>query len=104
MKLNMNKIKYKLGIGGFLFWRIQKLQETLDEANSYLEMEEYDNAIDSYNEAIKIMPKSADAYLGLMKAYIGKGDLDTALEAITGILAGLQVPLYTILPSDSWGA
>lgn len=48
----------------------------------YLEDLDYDNAIAAYTKALEIDELSVEAYLGLADAYIGKGDVDKAIEIL----------------------
>lgn len=63
-----------------------KLEKQLDLGAKYLEELDYDNAIAAYTAAIDVDPASIDAYVGLAKAYVGKGteidDIDESLDTI----------------------
>ncbi len=63
-----------------------KLEKQLDLGAKYLEDLDYDNAIAAYTAAIEVDPASIDAYVGLAKAYVGKGteidDIDESLDTI----------------------
>ncbi|MCR4792021.1 MAG: redoxin domain-containing protein [Lachnospiraceae bacterium] len=49
----------------------RKFSRQIDLGNSSLKEREYDQAVASFEAAIEIDPKKADAYLGLVDAYIG---------------------------------
>jgi len=71
-----------LGVAGFFCIRIKLLNTNIDKGNEYLKTQQYDSAVDSFNYALKIYPTSADAYLGLTKAYIGLGELEKARDIL----------------------
>ncbi len=60
----------------------KSLEEYLDLGSKYLQEQDYDNAIAAFTEALKIDDMSVDAYLGLADAYVGKGDVDKAIEIL----------------------
>ncbi len=51
-----------------------------DRGISYLDKQEWDNAITDFGEAIRLNPKNARAYQGRGAAYFGKGDFDNSIE------------------------
>lgn len=48
----------------------------------YLEELEYEQAIVSYKNSIKIDPKQEEAYIGLAKAYVGLGEYEEAIDIL----------------------
>ena len=54
----------------------RRLQAQLDLGQKYLEALDYEQAIACFEAAIEIDPKNADAYYGLIDAYVGLGDPD----------------------------
>lgn len=60
--------------------RERKLQEQLDLGTRYLEEMNYEEAVVAFNAALKIEPKSVDAYLGIVEVYIRTNEFDLALE------------------------
>lgn len=60
----------------------KSLAEQLDLAERYLSELDYESAIAAYEAAIRIDPKSEDAYRGLADAYIGLEDYQAAVEAL----------------------
>ncbi|MGE5458826.1 MAG: tetratricopeptide repeat protein, partial [Methanobacterium sp.] len=66
---------------GFFWWSqgsAGRAQEKMDLAVKYISQNNFEKAILSYNEAIKIDPKAADAYMGLAKVYTLQGQYDQA--------------------------
>lgn len=59
-----------------------KLNKQLDLGNKYLQEEDYDQAIKAFKAAIRIDPKSEDAYIGLAKAYIKTEDYSKAKKIL----------------------
>ena len=59
----------------------KKLQEQLDLGNKYLDEMDYERALVAFNAVLEIDPRNADAYLGIVEAYVGMGDMEKALEA-----------------------
>ena len=59
-----------------------RLSRQLDLGNRYLEEQNYEQAIVEFDKAIAIDPMSVDAYLGKAEAYIGMGDLQSALDTL----------------------
>lgn len=59
-----------------------KLKKQLDLGQKYLAEMNYEEAVVTFNQAIEIDPRSADAYLGLADAYVGLGDEGAALETL----------------------
>lgn len=64
------------------FSPIQRIKRQLSFGDKYLMELNYDDAILAYEVALRIDPKKEDAYVGLARAYIGKGDYEKALENI----------------------
>lgn len=58
------------------------LAEQLDLGNRYLEEMDYEQAMVAFGKAIKIDPKSTDAYLGKARAYSGMSDMDMVIETL----------------------
>ena len=58
----------------------KKLQEQLDLGNKYLDEMDYERALVAFNAVLKIDPKNADAYLGIVEVYIRTNDFEAALE------------------------
>ncbi len=56
------------------------LEECLSLGNRYLEEMEYEQAVACFEEVISIDPKNADAYLGIVEAYIRAGEYELALD------------------------
>ncbi len=65
----------------FMF-RTRLLQSQLDAGREHIEAEEYDEAVESFNQALRIYHNSADAYLGLAQAAIGRGSLTEAIRIL----------------------
>ena len=87
-------------------------QEQFDTGLRYLSELEYDNAIQSFNEAIKIDPKQAPAYVALASIYYEQGDTGKALETINTAISASgssdtleqikgQIENNTFSPSDA---
>lgn len=60
----------------------KRVAELLDLGNKYLTEQDYEQAIVTFQEVIKIDPKCEEAYLRLADAYIGMGDYETACDVI----------------------
>ena len=58
------------------------LFDKLELGHQYLVELDYSSAILEFTDAIKIEPKSEDAYIGLADAYSGMGEIDKAIEAL----------------------
>lgn len=69
-------------IGAVMMLRTHLLQTQLDLGREYLEEEKYDEATNTFHQALKIFRNSADAYLGLAQASIGRGELTEALAIL----------------------
>lgn len=52
----------------------------LNSASAYLELEQYQNAINKYDEMLEIYPKNYQAYYGKGLAYEGLEDFETAVK------------------------
>jgi len=50
--------------------------------NKYLREEEYDEAADEYESLLDLEPKNLNAYIGLVKAYVGMGEMEQARNVI----------------------
>lgn len=59
-----------------------RLQRQLYLGHKYLEEQNYEQAIVEFNKAIAIDSMNVETYLGKAEAYIGMGDLSSALQAI----------------------
>lgn len=59
------------------------LEKELNLGAKYLSELKYEQAILAYESAIKIDPKSVEAYLGLADAHLGMGAIDEALKVLT---------------------
>ncbi|MDD3474713.1 MAG: tetratricopeptide repeat protein [Candidatus Dojkabacteria bacterium] len=74
------------GVFTYLYFRppteeeMTRYQETVSEGDLLFEGREYSEAINQYNEAIKIVHVDSDAYSKMIDIYILKNDFDTALE------------------------
>ncbi len=75
----------------------KKVKEKLELAAQYLANMDYEKAIATYEEAIKIDPKSADAYCGLADTYVAmadnavkEGDIDKANEYYDAAIKALD--------------
>lgn len=71
-----------IGVAGFFFVRIKMLDNNLKAGNECLQEEQYQDAITAFESALKLYPTSADAYLGITKAYIGLGELEKAMDIL----------------------
>lgn len=58
----------------------KRLARQLDLGNRYLEEQNYEQAIVTFDLAISIDPKSAEAYLGKAEANVGMGNYEQAAE------------------------
>lgn len=58
------------------------LLDKLELGQQYLVELDYSSAVLEFTDAIKIEPKSEDAYVGLADAYSGMGETDKAIEAL----------------------
>lgn len=59
----------------------------LDVGGTYLTMQDYDQAIRLFQQAIELKPDWANAYYNLANGYIQKGDKTAAIEALNKTLA-----------------
>lgn len=80
-----------LGTGAWLLFfnggaESQPLEEALTLGQRYMEELDYGNAVEAYNEAIRIDPKNTEAYLGLAQAYSGSADYEQAEVAYQQLL------------------
>lgn len=57
----------------------KRMSRQLDMGQKYLEEQNYERAKVAFNEVIEIDPISVDAYLGLKDAYVGIGDMESAI-------------------------
>ena len=70
-----------------------RIMRNLKQAEKYMAVFDYDRAIESYDKTLKINGKEANAYAGLKKAYILKGDsvydrdYDRAMECYENALS-----------------
>ena len=60
----------------------QQTQEQLRLGDKYLSELNYDQAIVAYRAVLEIDPKCEDAYLGIAEAYVGKGELQAAIDIL----------------------
>lgn len=60
----------------------EHFRDELRHGDRYLEKLDYEQAIASYQAAIKIDPKDYRPYIGIAKAYIGLGDYEAAKEIL----------------------
>lgn len=60
----------------------KKLETQLNLGNSYMDELDYEAAIAAYEEAIRIEPKSEEAYIALANAYIEQGEYEKAIEVL----------------------
>lgn len=76
-----------LAAGGLWGWNTYgteaQVEKKLDLAVKYLSDNNYEQAILAFNDVIRIDPKNVRAYLGLADAYVGTGDMDKAITALT---------------------
>lgn len=77
-----------VAIVSVMAFRVQRLKAQLQLGDKYMESEDYDNAISAYQKALVVYPTSADAYLGLAEASIGKGELT---EAVNILEQGIEI-------------
>lgn len=66
--------------------------DPLFEAKALTRKGDFDGAIKKYRQILQDNPKSSDAYAGMTRAYLKKGDVTEAYETVS---KGLEVP-------DSW--
>lgn len=59
-----------------------KIDKKLQKAEKYLEAENYDKAIELYEEILEDDAKNKDAYFGLVDAHVGDEDYDAALKVL----------------------
>lgn len=59
-----------------------RMSRQLDLGQKHLEEQDYEQAIYTFNEAIAIDPMCVEAYLGLADAYVGLGDLESAISIL----------------------
>lgn len=72
-----------LAIGlGVYYSPNNRISRQLDLGQKYLEMQNYEQAIYAFNEAITIDPMCVEAYLGLADAHVGLDDLESALSVL----------------------
>ena len=58
------------------------LSEQISLGEKYLSEENYDDAIDAFKKAIELEPNNSELYKKLADSYIGKGDIDGAIQAL----------------------
>lgn len=63
-------------------------QEQYDLGMRYLNEQNYEEAIAAFNEAIRIDPRRAEAYLGMADVLLAMGETETAQELLERYLAG----------------
>jgi len=59
------------------------LADAIEAANTMLDEGEFDDAIETFTAILEEEPENAVAYAGLIRAHLGKGDLDLAETLIT---------------------
>jgi predicted Zn finger-like uncharacterized protein len=57
------------------------IRELLDKGVEYLDNAQYNQAIETFNEAIRLDPKKSDGYFGLGLVYEKREDIDRAIDA-----------------------
>ena len=93
-----NKIRLLMGILClFLLIGCQKspeevIRKQLELGHKYLEEMKYEEAVIAFNKVIEIDPKVMEAYVGVLDARIGLGDVDEAV--------GILEILYKSFPED----
>lgn len=60
----------------------ERLEEQLEEAEECYEKMDYEDAIEAYEDAIKIDPESKDAYIGLAEVYVVMKEYEDAIEIL----------------------
>lgn len=74
-----------VGISGFFInskIKDNEYDKDIEEAGKYVEQEDYDNAINIYQNLIIVRPKRETAYLKLADVYISQNQMDLALEIL----------------------
>lgn len=82
-----------ISIAGVYILKIQpekKYARALTTGQKYMEEEQYEQAIDSYKEAIRISPKEIEPYKNLAKAYLAVDDIDHAEEIYNVIVRVIE--------------
>lgn len=76
----------------------QRFNKSMDLGNKYLQELDYESAIVTYKNAIGIAPNNIEAYIGLAKAYEGKGDYESAIKVYEDAqnLQGIELSEETI--------
>jgi tetratricopeptide (TPR) repeat protein len=59
---------------------LSKYENLIEEGDTLLEIKEYSEAVEAYNDAIKVIPKDVRAYSKIVDIYLLKNDLETASE------------------------
>lgn len=60
----------------------ERLEEQLEEAEECYEKMDYEDAIETYENAIEIDPESKDAYIGLAEVYVVMNEYEDAIEIL----------------------
>ncbi|MCR5092784.1 MAG: tetratricopeptide repeat protein [Lachnospiraceae bacterium] len=68
----------------------KRLKEQLSLGNRYLNELNYEEAIAAFSAAIEIDPKSEQAYVGLVKAYGGMNDYESAYDVVQQGLTAVE--------------
>ncbi len=64
----------------------------LNLGEKYLTDLDYENAIVYFNKLIEVEPKNVQAYLGAAEAYLGMGDIDSAMDVLEQGIAVVDDP------------
>ncbi|MBR0092378.1 MAG: tetratricopeptide repeat protein [Lachnospiraceae bacterium] len=81
----------------------RRLSEQLDLGNRYLSELDYEQAVAAYEAALEIDPKSSDAHLGLIRAYIALGDEEGLQDALRRAEDALDKDAYAALQTAAEG-
>lgn len=81
----------------------RRLSEQLDLGNRYLSELDYEQAVAAYEAALEIDPKSSDAHLGLIRAYIALGDEEGLQNALRRAEDALDKDAYAALQTAAEG-
>ncbi|MDL2214032.1 tetratricopeptide repeat protein [Clostridia bacterium OttesenSCG-928-O13] len=59
-----------------------KVSELLTLGQKYLDNEDFENALATFEQVLEIDPMQVDAYLGMSDAYLGLGEVELAMEIL----------------------